>query len=455
MKTLSLRRRLLLAAAAILITFLGLAGFALDRAFISSAKVSLKNQLRTQTFALLSVIEVNQNGELLLPAQLPDARLMVPNSGLNAVIINYQNKILWQSPSSIGVDLGRLEKELRGSETFTQLGDTLHSPFRYSFSISWETEDGSEYEFTLILIETSNHFATFVDEHRGKIILWLGLVAVFLLFMQMLALNWSLSPLARVSAELDQIERSEKDRIIGNYPSEIAQLSQRINQFIANERKNLERYRNTLGDLAHSLKTPLAVVRGLAESDKPVDPQELEHYVDRMGNIVEYQLQRAATSRVSVISSMIDVGDIMLRIRDSLDKVYAEKSLKCDGTGVQALQFYGDQADIYELVGNLMDNAYKWGVSVVRISNWRALPDSTGSGGIGITIEDDGPGVDEQVKPRVMQRGVRADQRVEGQGIGLAVSMEIIERYDGSLEIERSDLGGAKVSVILRSAVQG
>ena len=140
----SLRRRLLLAAAIILVTFLGLAGFALDRAFISSAEVSLRNQLRTQTFALLSVLEVDTGGGIVLPDLLPEARLMVPNSGLYSFIINGQEQLVWQSGSSLGVEVPPMDAETRGSETFLQVGDSLSSPFRYSFSISWETEDSIE-----------------------------------------------------------------------------------------------------------------------------------------------------------------------------------------------------------------------------------------------------------------------------------------------------------------------
>ncbi len=447
MSTLSLRKRLLLAATIILITFLGLAGVALDRAFISSARVSLKNQLRTQTFALLSVLEVDPGGGVLLPKQLPEARLLIPNSGLIAVILDQSGKSIWQSDSALGVNVTGLSKELRGSESFVQEQDALSSPFRYSFSISWETEDNIEHEFTLVMIESSDHFMAFVSEHRRKIILWLGLAGVFLLIMQMLALNWSLSPLVRVSSELDLIEHAKQDRILGVYPSEIAQLSQRINLFIGNERKNLERYRNTLGDLAHSLKTPLAVVKGLAESGHQIDPVELDRYVDRMSNIVEYQLKRAASSRISLVYAKVSVAEILHRIEDSLDKVYAQKNIQSSGKIEQGTMFYGDQSDLYELLGNILDNAYKWADQQIV---YRAQPLSDirkSIDGVEIIVEDDGPGVADEIRELVLRRGVRADQQVDGQGIGLAVSREIVHRYNGDLEIGSSSLGGAAVKI--------
>ena len=451
MSTLSLRKRLLIAAAAVLLTFLGLAGFALDRAFISSAEVSLRNQLRTQTFALLSVLEVDTEGTVVLPEQVPEARLLVPNSGLYAVILDHNNQVLWQSVSSLGVELGVLEKEAQGSETFLQLGEMLTSPFRYSFSISWETENNKEYDFTLVMVEASNHFVEFVAEHRKKIILWLGLAGLFLLFMQWLALKWSLTPLVKVSNELDNIETAKQDQINGIYPEEIAQLSQRINQFIGNERKNLERYRNTLGDLAHSLKTPLAVLKGFAESQEEVNRKELDQYVGRMSNIVEYQLKRAASSAVSLIQSVVDVEETFTGIAESMGKVYRDKDIHLSSEIASGTGFYGNQSDLYELIGNVVDNAFKWAQSSVSFSA-EVLPiEGSRINGLQLTIEDDGPGIKGDVRDLVLKRGVRADQRTEGQGIGLAVCREIIERYDGSLEISQSPLlKGARLQITLR-----
>lgn len=456
--SLSLHQRLLITAAAILLTFLGLAGVALDRAFISSAELSQRTQLRTQTFALLSVLEVTPEGGVLLPRLLPEARLMVPNSGLYALIIDQQNKLLWQSGSALGVEIRKYENQPPGTEQFAQDGDDLTSPFQYSFSISWETENGVEHAFTLILVEAGNLFSGTVTEHRSKIVLWLGLTGFFLLIMLMVALNWSLAPLARVSGELDQIERGQQDLVLGDYPHEIAQLSERINLFIGNERKNQERYRNTLGDLAHSLKTPLAVVKGLAESRSAIDHKELDQYADRMTNIVDYQLKRAAASQVALVHGMINVDEVVGKIIGSLDKVYADKRVAVTRVVDAEINFYGDESDLYELLGNTLDNAYKWASSRVRVTAQTIEKEQRPRHGsalddLVLIIEDDGPGVASNVRELVSKRGVRADEHMDGQGIGLAVSHEIIDRYNGSLEIGQSALGGAIFTIRLHPGI--
>ena len=437
----------------VLITFLGLAGVALDRAFVSSAQVSLKSQLRTQALALLSVMEVDMERRIVLPKQLPEARLMGPDSGLSAVILDQTGRIVWQSPSSLGASFGDLATTPAGTEDFFQLGAALSSPFRYQFSVSWENEEGVEYEFSLIFTEFSEHFSEFVNAHRHKIILWLGLAGIFLLVMQMLALQWSLLPLARVSQEIEQIEHARQDQIVGVYPQEIAQLSQRINLFVSNERKNMERYRNTLGDLAHSLKTPLAVIKGITENRKGKENKELVKYVDTMADIVEYQLEKAASSRVSIVNSWIDLAETVTKILEAMEKVHQRKQVEVITDISPQLKFYGDQSDLYELLGNVIDNAYKWCESRIAL---HAHIISSGAGpiqGIEVIIDDDGAGVNDEIREVIFRRGVRADQRVEGQGIGLAVAREIVDRYNGRLTIDDNEQGGARIRIQLRPLV--
>ncbi len=455
MSTLSLRKRLLLAAAIILVTFLGLAGFALDRAFISSAEVSLRNQFRTQTLALLSVLEVEAGERIVLPELLPEARLMVPNSGLYAFIVDETGRLVWQSGSSIGLEMPAPVGEAVGTSAFVRTGDSLYGPFQYSFPTIWETEDGVEHRFTLVMLEASDHFGAFVSEHRNKIILWLGLVGVFLLLTLMAVLRWGLTPLDRVRQEIDQVERGFQEGIGGSYPREIAQLSERINLFIRNERNNLMRYRNTLDDLAHSLKTPLAVIRGMTEDDRPIPPGELAKYVDRMGNIVDYQLKRAASSRISLIHTRVDIQPLVSRVLESLGKVYAERNLSLESGVTPELRFYGEESDLVEILGNLLDNACKWAVSSVSCRITAPAEEREEYRGIRIVVEDDGPGIRADDRKEVLRRGVRADQRVDGQGIGLAVCQEIVASYRGSLSVGESSLGGASVVATLRHPLNG
>ncbi len=451
MSALSLRKRLLLAASVILVTFLGLAGFVLDKAFVSSAEFSLQNQLHNQAFALLSVLELEPDGDFVMPELVPDARLMVPYSGLSAFIINQDRHLVWQSVSSLGEEFPRSIFEPAEMATFSRTSDAFSGPFQYILPITWETEEGLVQRFTLVLHETGDQFVTSVANHQNKIILWLGLVGAFLLFTLMLALRWSLAPLQRVRQEIDQVESGQQEGITGHYPTEISQLSERINQFIRNERANLIRHKNTLADLAHSLKTPLTVIQGMAEGDQPVPARELAEYVGQMRNIVNYQLNRAGPSHLTLIHNQVDMPSLVDRVFRSLEKVYVDHDLQFQSTVTPKLKFDGDESDLMEILGNLLDNACKWARSTVYCKITLSENPHTEHHGIRIVIEDDGPGIDPENRAEVLRRGVRVGQRRDGQGIGLSVCQEIVDAYRGNLMIGDSAYGGAAVTVTLRN----
>ena len=449
MSTLSLRKRLLIAATFTLVAFLGLAGVALDRAFVSSAKITVKEQLKTQINALLTVVEIGDQGELIVPDTMPESRLASPNSGLYAVIMDRYGDIIWRSHSSLGISTEYFSITSPGQENFYQVTDEDDSPFYYSFGIAWEIDIGKEIELTLAILNESTHFIQVIRKHRNELIFWLGMAGLLLLLMQGISLRWGLKPLGKVVDELDRIEHARQKKILGVYPEEIAQLSERINLFIENERKNLVRYRNTLGDLAHSLKTPLAVIKGATEGREDLDKRHIGEHVDRMNKIVEYQLKRAASSQFSVMHTAVDVAQIVGKLDDTLQKVYADKNILSEKEIGEKCVFLGDDSDFYELAGNIMDNAYKWAASVVRMESRLESLQGVIHKGLVFEVHDDGPGINISERRSVLMRGARADQQTPGQGIGLAVAREIVERYNGSLSIHSSDLGGALVRIEL------
>ncbi|MDH5473160.1 MAG: ATP-binding protein, partial [Gammaproteobacteria bacterium] len=209
------------------------------------------------------------------------------------------------------------------------------------------------------------------------------------------------------------------------------------------ERDQKLRYRNALGDLAHSLKTPLAILQAGLQSDTE-SKDNLQQQIQRMNSIVEYQLQRAATAGITSSSQVINVKKILERINESLQKVYRDKSLKVDIQADESLHFKGDEGDLMELVGNLLDNAYKW--SKHQISVIASQQDGT----LTIIILDDGPGIVANQVDDLLQRGKRADQSIDGHGIGLSIVRNILDAYQGNLTITRSHLGGAEIQITLK-----
>jgi two-component system sensor histidine kinase PhoQ len=255
---------------------------------------------------------------------------------------------------------------------------------------------------------------------------------------QVAILFWGLQPLKRVITELNAIESGNQDRITKEYPNEILRLTDNINGLLEHEHTQQTRYRNALADLAHSLKTPLAVLNGaLTELSDKQQKQNLQEQVQRMDNIIGHQLQRAATAGSSPVRKSIKVVPLVEKITRALSKVYQEKQIQFDLQLPDQLSVRVDEGDIMEILGNILDNACKWCKQRIRISvvlNKRRA---------NFTIADDGPGIEASAMDHILQRGGRADQAMPGQGIGLSVVMDIVKAYNSELNITASDLGGA------------
>jgi two-component system sensor histidine kinase PhoQ len=236
------------------------------------------------------------------------------------------------------------------------------------------------------------------------------------------------------------------------YPRELSPLADSINAFIESERENLERQRNILADLAHSLKTPLAVLRTRLDADTNDDDlrQDLDEQLKRMNDIVGYQLSRAASASHKLFAAPLPIEGDAEDIVRGLEKVYAAKGVLCEFEIAPEARFYGERGDLQELLGNLLENAFKWARSRVLLTVRVGDTGTNRRPGLVTMVEDDGPGIPQDRIALVLQRGVRGDERVQGHGIGLAIVQDIVRSYRGELEVSESEeLGGAKFKVTL------
>ena len=469
----SLNARLTLATSLLLAAFLGLAGWTLDRAFRESAESAVHERLQAQIYGLLAAADLNAQGGIELPAELPDERFRRPGSGLYAQVIQHDGAAAWQSRSLLGQELPLPPRLSPGSWQFDRLpahGDPRL--FRLGLGVAWdltgdltgdlaEDPDGRSVGFSFWVSESPGAYLAQVSRFRQNLWVWFGALALGLLLAQGLVLRWGLAPLRRAERDLAAVEAGTQDGLSGRYPRELRGLTDNLDALLRSERGRLARYRNALADLAHSLKTPLAVLHGASRQG---DPQELHVIVreqtERMGQIVDYQLQRAATSGRTTLLAPVAIAPALQRIVRTLEKVYAERRLVFTVDAAATLQFRADESDLLELCGNLLDNACKWARQRVRVEARIDTDISTGiktgsgdgtdSAALLITVEDDGPGVDAAQRRAVFSRGVRADSTVPGQGIGLAMVRDIAAAYGGRIEIDHSPtLGGARVQVWL------
>jgi two-component system sensor histidine kinase PhoQ len=271
---------------------------------------------------------------------------------------------------------------------------------------------------------------------------------VALLSGQAVLLRVLLRPLRRVEAEIADVEQGRAAALGQDYPRELQGVTANLNALLTGERERLARYRDTLGNLAHSLKTPLAVMRNAIE-DRSADPRPtVAGQLDLMQRIVGYQLQRAAAFGATTLGrEPVPVAPVVNRLAESLAKVYAGRDVMVTVDVPADTRFFGDEGDLMEVLGNLMDNAWKWCRKTVRVTARSQPAPGKRRPALRLCVEDDGKGVDPALAATLTERGVRADERVDGHGIGLNIVREIVNLYGGRLEVGRSELGGACLSV--------
>lgn len=447
MKIDALSFRLLLSAGLVLAAFFVLAIWVLERGFRESAEESLKEKLQLQIYSLLSVAEMTRSGRLKMPLDLQEPRFSELGSGLLAIVRRGNKQIVWRSYSTLGARKIEFLEPLPGTALFVaEPGNrfTLH------YAVIWENEKtGLARKYIFSVAEDSNFVDKQVLQFKKTLRSWFMSVGLVLIMIQFVVLRWSLIPLRRIVNDLTAIEAGEKSSLDGRYPAELIGLANNLNAFISSERAHLERYRNTLADLSHSLKTPLAILRGCMEREE-IPRQTVQDQISRMNEIIEYQLQRAAAKGRKKLTGRINAADIIKKIITSLEKVYRDKQIVFTLEIDDSLQVYCEEGDLYEIAGNLLDNAGKWCQKNIKISLLKVPASRADNCKVLLQIEDDGVGIAPEKLSEILKRGVRADEKIQGHGIGMAVVYELVELLDGKLTGERSAaLGGMKWQVYL------
>ncbi len=441
----SLSRRLLLTVSVPLALFFGVMMVVLDSGFRALSERSLNELLDAQMVSLIAAADPLPNGTYGPDTQTLDPRMATPHSGLYAQIRSGGHQ--WRSASTAGVavDFGPLLPRGQRSLEYSSFG---HERVAIeSRAIRFEDDARNTETLTFSVAVSLSPYEEQLWQFRRQLLGWfVGLMLALLLTLAAL-LNWVLAPVRRMEREIHEVEEGRSETLGGGYPRELSGVATNLNALLLGERRRVGRYRDTLGNLAHSLKTPLAVMR----SSLPVTPATaaLGREIDRMNGIIEHQLKRAAASGGALLGQApVELATLAADLRATLLKVYADKDLSIELAVAPAAQFIGDRGDLTELLGNLLDNACKWCRGRVRFS--AALdPAADPRQRLALIIEDDGPGISAADRARVLERGVRADEKVPGHGLGLAMVHDTVDLYGGALAIDSSPLGGARLTVRL------
>ncbi len=450
----SLVKRFLFGSLVILPLFIIASGTILLNTYQHSRFTAEEETLQAQMYLLLSLAEF-ENNQLALPEAFIEPRLNQIHSGLYAMIYDNKKRELWRSPSS---QLLTLQEQLNQktfirnqrffSNTSINQGITLNT---LTYDTEWLSDNNTVNNFRFVIATDAELINNEIKSFRNRLWQWLGFMGLGLLAAQLFIMRWGLRPLRKLSKELLLLKNQSIQQLSQQYPAEVQPVVNNLNEILEQEKQQRERYRNTMADLAHSVKTPLAVIRSqldlstenIANNTNNINTantQTINEHIDRIDQIIGHQLQRAVirSNKHSLpIQESTNIFNTINRLTNTLNKVYKDKAVDVKNLCEQNELFYGNESDLLEVLGNILDNAYKYGFSAVVITT------KTCAEQLSLKISDDGEGIPHIHRQNILQRGERADTMISpstsGQGLGLSVAAEIISAYGGEIYMTNNE----------------
>jgi len=446
----SLSSRLLISVSVLLLVFFGVTIGVLNNAFTEAGEQARRDILDGHLVALLAAAEPDDDAELALPDRLREPRFGQIGSGLYGELRDDDGSVLWRSESGLGLEIPEGVVPEIGKQLFARENLLDGTPLlTLSLAVDWEFDDGDSKSYVFKVAESLDSFNAQIAGFRSQLFGWFAAVAFTMLLAFSFLLRSLMKPLRKIETEIGEIESGKRASLSDRFPAELTGVARNMNLLIDSERARSDRYRFTLDNLAHSLKTPLAAMRALLDDRQNEQfGDRFDEQIDRMDEIVRYQLRKPAASVADNLTlQSVYIEKEVTRLIDGLKKVYHDKQPQFDISIEAGMQFRGDTGDFLELAGNLLDNACKWCEQRVRISAVPSVGARAIASGMVLTVADDGPGIPQDAADALLQRGMRLDEATPGHGIGLAVVKDIARSYGGQLSIQTSKLGGAEITV--------
>jgi len=315
---------------------------------------------------------------------------------------------------------------------------------------------GDEGRYLVVIAGDAAEIDEEIRSFDGALLVTFGVLAIVLLLTTTFQVRFGLAPLKRISEGLAAIRSGAKERLEGAFPVEIAPLARETNALIDANREIVSRARTHVGNLAHALKTPISVMMNEATARGGDDPFALKVHeqTEIMRDQVARHLERARlAARVASIGTVTDVRPVVIALARTMEKIHHHRGVAIDIDAAEAARFRGEQQDLEEMVGNLVDNACKWAQSRVAVEVFWERPDPVDDRRVvRILVDDDGPGLSPQQREQVARRGRRLDETKPGSGLGLSIVVELASLYGGGLTLGTAPIGGLRAEVVLPGA---
>ena len=443
----SLSRRMMLIAAGWIAILLFVGGFALDRTLTGLVTRNFDDQLGYMLTAMVGSAEIGPDGEVFFNRPLGDQRFLEPNSGLYWQISgkghdDFPSRSLWDRSLKVKADHFDNTPHVYDSTQFQ--GEPLRVMERSIIL------PGSDVKWWFVVAASRADLDSQIKRIR-LILVWSFIVLGLGLFLMAGLQTWyGLGPLRRVRRAIQKMRTTGTNRVTDPLPLEVQPLVLEINSLLAHTERQAEEARTHAGNLAHALKTPLTVVMNAATAQAPDLADTVIREAAVMRRQVDHHLARArAVGRRAVGLSRANVAESVEAVLRAVTRLYENTRFDLDGNREAAVQI--ERQDLDEILGNLIENAAKYGGGSVFVTI-DALPvDPTWCE---IWVEDDGTGIPEAERTRIFDRGARLDTGKPGTGLGLAIVRDVAEIYGGSVDLgESEDLGGLIVRLRLPRAV--
>jgi signal transduction histidine kinase len=442
MRPRSLTARLVAGTAAWLLVGLAVGGVALSSAFRRAVEGAFEDRLDSLLLAVIGTLEAPPGGPMRVSAPIADPRFERAYSGwywqVNDGDASLRSRSLWDVVLPVGAVAG---PDAVGLLLVGPRGQPLRGRAR---ALSYPSRPEP------VVVAVLGPEAELTGEIRRfdrLLALSLGALGAGLAMALAVQVGYGLRPLRRLAAELAAVRGGHAARLRGDYPREVQPLVQAMNDVLDHDAGLIERARTHVGNLAHALKTPLAVLRAETAKPTPDGAGRVAEQVGVMTRLVDHHLTRAAAAGSRrVLGARTEVTPVLQALRDTLTRIHAARSVSIETAPAPGVAFAGERQDLEELLGNVMDNACKWARARVRVAV------RAGHGRIELVVEDDGPGMTDDQAARSLARGARLDDDTPGSGLGLSIATELASLYGGALTLGRGALGGLRVELTLPAA---